>query len=754
MAAANGQAHPRPNLLLKHHDALKDLQVNGIDGYGYQVSKPYIPYESLVDYWDVSSVREVIGHLHDNPPIQTIRERYLRVFSTLVFVGKVDYITGFTRHNLNDDIWPRDKPDSPWPPSYAASFFDEFCAAQWMFFPLQFERTILSDQRLAAQYILPIDSVQDISSRHTDETTKMLKITINKSYNKLVNENDWAVTNTFLFKTYDLGSGISGKAYSREKEAYSVIELSGPSEHVVRYYGSFEQRNTGYLVLEFVDGSTLEHYLREHNSPQTATDVHDFWSSIAGLPESLHKLHQSDEVSSVMPQKVIIHQDLILSNILVVKDPVHPYKFLVKLVDFGHSSTTRTKEGQPVKAWDNRGTMTHAAPETTRHAPIFRNGPSLVTRSSDVWSLGCVMFKLVAWVADGWDNIVTFDTMRTEELRHFKGFTDSGFSKTFHNGAGRLHAVDEAYRQFKSQLSENNADNITAEILDIASRHMLENESHKRMPVKQIMAIYNDVLDKLNPGLEQDDNKYPMAAPPAQPPTDRQRDLQPNVAGPQFPVEHLTIGECVEWRNAILANRPPNSRVQSVINTLKDQLKKREYLFLIDDSQSMQKYHAEVVDAFTGLAYVAKEMDPNGIELAFLSSPRCLYQRRSIRNTTTDLIKKVQRLQYTHDPRLTEMKLGEFFDEAVISKLPNWSKRISKFYRKKPLTLFVFTDGVWDVDSSRKHNVQYPINKLVDQMKERGVLRPNVAIQLVRFGDDPNGKEYLDHLDNRMGSDR
>ena len=141
-------------------------------------------------------------------------------------------------------------------------------------------------------------------------------------------------------------------------------------------------------------------------------------------------------------------------------------------------------------------------------------------------------------------------------------------------------------------------------------------------------------------------------------------------------------------------------------------------MFLIDNSPSKEEYHNDIVKAFTGLSFVAKRIDPDGVELGFLSAPKELYQKRNI----SGLIQIVDRHPYSHMSGVPEANLGTFLEKAVHSKLRHWSRRRS-LITQKILTLFMFTDGNWGEKRPDAAGVQEPIKNLMDTMSKREVAR-------------------------------
>lgn len=731
-----------PDIQQRTHDGIRNLELSGLNGHGKRV--PWVPLEKLCVYWDGERVAEVLSHIIPAPPMKAIREQYLRVFTILVLLNKVNFINEFTSHGLNDEYWPRSGVYSGWPPTFS-EFFEDFQAMQWKFFPLEFNRHNLIDRRIPADRILPFETVrpiQPIPVQAIHDVT-VSEVTIHEPSGRNVREG--RRTGKYFLKTYNLSEGDQDSAYRRENAAYTLIESTGSSEHIVKFYGSFQQNGTGNLILEYVGGGTLSNYLRNTLNPQSLHDIYDFWTSVSGLLHGLHKVHQATDAPSPSPRHGIIHQDLKLDNILVHKgtSSQHRYSFLTKLIDFGQSSVGTARGAEKLRGKDNYGNATYSPPEAAHHFEALERGPDTVTSGSDIWALGCIYFQLAAWVAEGFDNMETLRYMRQEELLRHPRFLGSEYANAWHNGADSLDAVQQYHDLIVSQIRvKNSLDEITPMILNIVKENMLDKNPQNRLEPKQIEGAIDNVLRKHKPIIAQRDTKLSSSTSvrlhlPSHP---------RSGASPSSPIEMpLTIDQCIDDRNADKFSRRRDGQVRSTIDKLRRDLGGRDHLFLIEDSPSMQAYHDDIMRAFTGLSHVAKQLDPDGIELTFLSSPQSGTRSKRI----TALIEMVQQHTYENDSELMEDKLRKYLQESVLSKLSHLG-RLKQLKRKAPITVFIFTDGNWGANQEFAAGVQNPIFDLMNTMRSRGVGRTEVTIQFIRFGNDRHGIEYLSYLD-QMG---
>ena len=85
---------------------------------------------------------------------------------------------------------------------------------------------------------------------------------------------------------------------------------------VVRVQNMFSENNTVYIVMEYVKGIDLKHYIRMQNRPLTVKETFFF---IAPVIRSMARVHQAD----------LVHRDIAPDNIMILPDGS------AKLLDFG-----------------------------------------------------------------------------------------------------------------------------------------------------------------------------------------------------------------------------------------------------------------------------------------------------------------------------------------------------------------------------------------------------------------------------------
>jgi len=179
-----------------------------------------------------------------------------------------------------------------------------------------------------------------------------------------------------------------------------------------------------------------------------------------------------------------------------------------------------------------------------------------------------------------------------------------------------------------------------------------------------------------------------------------------------------------------------------------DRLAGRKYIFLIDDSSSMQPHWNELQEVFHVLAYIVKEKSRNGFEVCFNIDPHRVKLRntndarkilRSTRqNRTSDLGVRLSDIVRSYQNELKK------FQEAQQRRLA--SRWAPKPKGPPPMIIYILTDGAWQSEQ----DIKTPIRFLVAQLMEVGMEDKHCWIQFIQFGTDPHGTSHLRHLDKEL----
>lgn len=208
----------------------------------------------------------------------------------------------------------------------------------------------------------------------------------------------------------------------------------------------------------------------------------------------------------------------------------------------------------------------------------------------------------------------------------------------------------------------------------------------------------------------------------------------------------LSMQEAADYRKAKKRGGRIEPKVERVIQQLVSILDKRDIFFLIDDTESMKEHSVNVQTSFQTLAYIAKSMDPDELELSFVSTPYNIIKNRKTSPLLVDL--KHHLSKHVSVEGRIERSLSTLINERIMKRLPISIPLLGQIPAKhKPITVFVFTDGKWGRSVQVGNGLTVPIRNLMREMKRRGLNRTHVMFQFLRFGNDEKGKEHLDYLD-------
>jgi serine/threonine protein kinase len=164
------------------------------------------------------------------------------------------------------------------------------------------------------------------------------------------------------------------------REAQVLASLNHP--HIGAIYGLDEAVGTQFLVLELVDGESLDKRIARGRIP-----VEETLEIAKKIAEALEAAHE----------KGIIHRDLKPANIALTKDGT------VKVLDFGLAKATEPASGSSLDVTNSPtittpammtgvgvilGTAAYMAPEQAKGRPADKR--------SDIWAFGCVVYEMLA----------------------------------------------------------------------------------------------------------------------------------------------------------------------------------------------------------------------------------------------------------------------------------------------------------------------------------------------------------------------
>lgn len=159
------------------------------------------------------------------------------------------------------------------------------------------------------------------------------------------------------------------RRFRREAHAASVLNHA----NVVRIL-DFGKAGTFYIVMEFIEGPSVEDWLEQIRVPPPLAEVEAILLQVLDALEAAH-------------QAGIVHRDLKPENIILSVDAQG--RRVVKVVDFGlaHIDDVRDEGPTLTKADTVAGTPTYMSPEQCRSLAV---GPS-----TDLYAFGCILTTML-----------------------------------------------------------------------------------------------------------------------------------------------------------------------------------------------------------------------------------------------------------------------------------------------------------------------------------------------------------------------
>jgi serine/threonine-protein kinase len=167
-------------------------------------------------------------------------------------------------------------------------------------------------------------------------------------------------------KTLRIGNDSESVVNRFRQERRILAALQHPNIAAL-YDGAITEDGLPYFVLEYVDGTPIDTYCNERQLDVRAR-IELFLQVVAAV-QYAH-------------QQLVVHRDIKPNNILVTQDGV------VKLLDFGIAKVLDTESSELTADLVAPLTLSYARPEQVKGGAI--------TTASDVYSLGVVLYRLLA----------------------------------------------------------------------------------------------------------------------------------------------------------------------------------------------------------------------------------------------------------------------------------------------------------------------------------------------------------------------
>lgn len=152
-----------------------------------------------------------------------------------------------------------------------------------------------------------------------------------------------------------------------KNEANALIKLNHPN--IVKIFDYVEQDNFACLVMEYIDGYTLDDYISKITGPLPSPKASML---ICSIIDAVQYAHDNN----------VYHRDIKPANIMINNEGNR-----VRIMDFGIAKLTDSKNFKTTHANTQLGTPFYMSPEQIKGLPY--------TRMSDIYSLGVTLFEMV-----------------------------------------------------------------------------------------------------------------------------------------------------------------------------------------------------------------------------------------------------------------------------------------------------------------------------------------------------------------------
>lgn len=279
--------------------------------------------------------------------------------------------------------------------------------------------------------------------------------------------------------------------YSHDNIACHITSWSQADQHFILYPKA---------------AHNLRSYMLEVEPPPLEEQVMMwFFKQLSGLADAIDHVHlirkKTAESGIDSEDEETIegcHHDIKPENILVF-ETVPNTDSMFKIADFGAGHFhPGLKDAKKSKQYSKTGgTETYFAPDMEIHGNV--------SRSFDMWALGCVFLELHLWLFRfHWEDGAGFSTKRAEVSGADSRNSEDRFWVKTHNAYVLKPAVDMVIKDLEAKCSKMRAFNRLLKNI----RQLLEPDRHKRRKASKLIRSMKGIIKQLNSDLEANPNFY------------------------------------------------------------------------------------------------------------------------------------------------------------------------------------------------------------------------------------------------------
>ncbi|KAL8697043.1 MAG: hypothetical protein Q9224_002498 [Gallowayella concinna] len=376
----------------------------------------------------------------------------IRVFAILVRTGEVEMIERFIEadhyRGLLDARLPLSS-ETLKTVELSGETRDSFYREQWTFVAPVFEPD-QAHRRLDDHIITPFLTSEPLGAGATGAFAEMSKVVVDDKHHHIPH------TGTKL--------SLVCKRVTRQSKGRTLEETFRHEHYILSCLRCLKHPNIINLITAYTKGETfnllfpaadgdLHQILAGSDRPPGLKDDSDIVGALWGLSSAIEALH-GFFAKDFGVRKIGLHYDIKPRNILY-----HDNRLI--LSDFGLSNLRDHEDGSESLFQVGEGDF--LAPECEPADQGFNEGP--IGRASDIWSFGCVLATVLAYLQEGADGVAKFKQDRRVQLA-------MKVESVFHNGTEPNPGVE---RFLRTVASPNNGGQsflplalVTQDILRIA----------------------------------------------------------------------------------------------------------------------------------------------------------------------------------------------------------------------------------------------------------------------------------------------
>ncbi|KAI1296111.1 hypothetical protein F5Y03DRAFT_398941 [Xylaria venustula] len=681
----------------------------GVDGNGKEMC--YITAPKLREYWSCQVVSPVLHKLglQNELTFESFSEYYIRLFSILTYICEPEKICWFRRRGLDDRDLPYEIDDQI--RDGMENFFKRLEKYQWLFCPLEFDRSRLTRATLNPRIIIPITSQEMLPSLWNGKCVYTRVRIAEECSMSMPN-------NSVIFKTYDLEDTDSARTQASENNdwlyeivAFEALQERGGYDHMVKYYGSFSQGTKGTIILEAANGIPLNEFLHQEMPPTDAVDGFQFWKNLFELLKGLARIHILPEAQKIPFRSIsgnLYTNTSYWSCTCPRASPIMAYPATDNL----HQQSTFKLMGFGLS-------LPHCDCEKDPATDIIRS-----RSRSDVWEFGKIVLDCISWMLLGMSDNVSESKLEVHE----KSMRSAMGSDTPY-----MARLEEITQRYITHPGLNTATEFA--IRFIADHVLIKSPAGAEDLLRKFKDSYRAVsADSAELG-RYDIHSAGMSSTEAEPSTKSQN----SKGRSQRAILSWWLGKREMLKSIVWQRQLEQSIAPRLFGRADSNAGGENHLFLVDDSASMKPYRMDVTEVIAALESIRSENDE--ISLYFTSDPVIGYHR-----TTDTMLSDMVRRRHTWGT--TTMETGfEILVDRIITQVsvPSDKREVQpEGLSDRPMRIYVLTNGRWQ---SPRHEpkVEHAISRLHREVFHDTKDIGRMSVQFISFGNRETGNEKSDH---------